>query len=280
MENKLNVETKNSEKFFQSDFLLDDKDAIFVYDLEQIIKKDRLYKLIREINDIYINLNFFQSEKFLLEKKFIYNQFIIKTNFIVDFINKKDVIKQFLLENDQLPNWEEFTQLSKWINSDESDLKRGSIFIQDLEASIFKKKFIDQLKIKKEFINSHIFLCLNISWKYYLKYKPLDFQALFLTSMNALYNLIDDFLESLKLIKKNYLERWEKGELTNYEIYKEQQFEPIPGIEFDSCLYADEFLNAYLNFVDESENNIESDILNYLINHIEVSEKNELVFQR
>ena len=113
MENKLNVETKNSEKFFQSDFLLDDKDAIFVYDLEQIIKKDRLYKLIREINDIDINLNFFQSEKFLLEKKFIYNQFIIKTNFIVDFINKKDVIKQFLLENDQLPNWEEFTQLSK-----------------------------------------------------------------------------------------------------------------------------------------------------------------------
>ena len=98
--------------------------------------------------------------------------------------------------------------------------------------------------------------------------------------MKALYNLIDDFLESLKLIKKKYLERWEKGELTNYEIYKEQQFEPIPGIEFDSCLYADEFLNAYLNFVDESENNIESDILNYLINHIEVSEKNELVFQR
>ena len=278
MENKLNEETKNSEKFFQRDFLLNEKDANFVYDLEQIIKKDRLYSLIREIEDI--NINCVKREKIRQENKFIYNEFITKTNLIIDSINKKEVIKQFLLENNYFPEWEEFAQLSKWINSNEVDLKKGSVFIQDFETSNFKMKFIDQLKIKKEFINSHIFLCLNTSWKYHFKYKKLDFQALFLTSMNSLYNSIDEFLESLRLIKNDCLGSWEKGEIYIEDPYQQFGPEPKPTIEFDTCIYSEHFLEEYISFIDIAKENIECNILNYLINHIKFSEKSELVFQR
>ena len=278
MGKKLNLQSKSHKNYFQIDFMLNDKDAIFVYDLEQIIKKDRLYSLIREIGDI--NFNLVKRKNIFQENKFIYNEFITKINFIIDSINTKDVIKQFLLENKYFPEWEEFAQLSKWINCNEVDLKRGNVFIEDLEASIFKRKYINQLKIKKEFINSHIFLCLNTSWKYHLKYKKLDFKALFLTSMNSLHNSIDKFLESLKLIKKDYLESWKKAEIYIEDICQQSGPEPKPTIDFDSCIYAEDFLEEYISFLDIAKENIECHILNYLINHIELSECSELFFQR
>ena len=173
----LKQENINSLNYFQSNLFLNEVDAKFVYGLEKIIEKDKLYSIIREIGDI--NFNYVTRKKIFIENKYIYNAFIKNTNILIKSINKKDIIRQLFLENNKLPDWEEFAQSSKWINSNEAYLKRGSVFIKDSEIPIFKKEFIKQIKIKNEFINSHIFMCLASAWRFHFKYKKLDFKELF-----------------------------------------------------------------------------------------------------
>ena len=203
----LKQENINSLNYFQSNLFLNEIDASFVYVIEKIIEKDKLYSRIREIGDI--NFNYVTRKKIFIENKYIYNAFIKNTNILIKSINKKDIIRQLFLENNKLPDWEEFAQSSKWINSNEADLKRGSVFIKDSEIPIFKKEFINQIKIKNEFINSHIFMCLASAWRFHFKYKKLDFKELFFISMEALYNSIDEFIESLNSCKKENLDLWE-----------------------------------------------------------------------
>ena len=49
--------------------------------------------------------------------------------------------------------------------------------------------------------------------------------------------------------------------------------------EFDGCIYANDFLNAYLEFISKTKKDIEVHILSYLINEIDFSENGEFVFQ-
>ena len=273
----LKQENINSLNYFQSNLFLNEVDAKFVYGLEKIIEKDKLYSIIREIG--YINFNYVTRKKIFIENKYIYNAFIKNTNILIKSINKKDIIRQLFLENNKLPDWEEFAQSSKWINSNEADLKRGSVFIKDSEIPIFKKEFIKQIKIKNEFINSHIFMCLASAWRFHFKYKKLDFKELFFISMEALYNSIDEFIESLNSCKKEYLDEWEKGELNNNDAYKIVSLEPVSKIEFDSCYYSEDFLDIYFEFINNAQENIENHILNYLINKLAFCQNRKIIFE-
>ena len=273
----LKQENINSLNYFQSNLFLNEVDASFVYTIEKIIEKDKLYSIIREIGDI--NFNYATRKKIFIENKYIYNAFIKNTNILIKSINKKDIIRQLFLENNKLPDWEEFAQSSKWINSNEADLKRGSVFIKDSEIPIFKKEFIKQIKIKNEFINSHIFMCLASAWRFHFKYKKLDFKELFFISMEALYNSIDEFIESLNSCKKEYLDEWEKGELNNNDAYKIVSLEPVSNIEFDSCYYSEDFLDIYFEFINNAQENIENHILNYLINKLAFCQNRKIIFK-
>ena len=273
----LKQENINSLNYFQSNLFLNEVDAKFVYELEKIMEKDKLYSRIREIGDI--NFNYVTRKKIFIENKYIYNAFIKNTNILIKSINKKDIIRQLFLENNKLPDWEEFAQSSKWINSNEADLKRGSVFIKDSEIPIFKKEFIKQIKIKNEFINSHIFMCLASAWRFHFKYKKLDFKELFFISMEALYNSIDEFIESLNSCKKEYLDEWEKGELNNNYAYKIVSLEPVSNIEFDSCYYSEDFLDIYFEFINNAQENIENHILNYLINKLAFCQNRKIIFE-
>ena len=273
----LNQENINSLNYFQSNLFLNEVDASFVYIIEKIIQKDKLYSIIREIGDI--NFNYVTRKKIFIENKYIYNAFIKNINIFIKSINKKDIIRQLFLENNKLPDWEEFAQSSKWINSNEADLKRGSVFIKDSEIPIFKKEFIKQIKIKNEFINSHIFMCLASAWRFHFKYKKLDFKELFFISMEALYNSIDEFIESLNSCKKEYLDEWEKGELNSNDAYKIVSLEPVSKIEFDSCYYSEDFLDIYFEFINNAQENIENHILNYLINKLAFCQNRNIIFE-
>ena len=273
----LKQENINSLNYFQSNLFLNEVDASFVYTIEKIIEKDKLYSIIREVGDI--NFNYVTRKKIFIENKYIYNAFIKNTNILIKSINKKDIIRQLFLENNKLPDWEEFAQSSKWINSNEADLKRGSVFIKDSEIPIFKKEFIKQIKIKNEFINSHIFMCLASAWRFHFKYKKLDFKELFFISMEALYNSIDEFIESLNSCKKEYLDEWEKGELNNNDAYKIVSLEPVSKIEFDSCYYSEDFLDIYFEFINNAQENIENHILNYLINKLAFCQNRKIIFE-
>ena len=273
----LKQENINSLNYFQSNLFLNEVDASFVYIIEKIIEKDKFYSIIREIGDI--NFNYVTRKKIFIENKYIYNAFIKNTNILIKSINKKDIIRQLFLENNKLPDWEEFAQSSKWINSNEADFKRGSVFIKDSEIPIFKKEFIKQIKIKNEFINSHIFMCLASAWRFHFKYKKLDFKELFFISMEALYNSIDEFIESLNSCKKEYLDEWEKGELNNNDAYKIVSLEPVSKIEFDSCYYSEDFLDIYFEFINNAQENIENHILNYLINKLAFCQNRKIIFE-
>ena len=48
---------------------------------------------------------------------------------------------------------------------------------------------------------------------------------------------------------------------------------------FDGCIYANDFLDAYFEFIYKTKKDIEVHILSYLINQIDFSDKNEIVFQ-
>lgn len=273
----LKQENINSLNYFQSNLFLNEVDAKFVYGIEKIIEKDKLYSIIREVGDI--NFNYVTRKKIFIENKYIYNAFIKNTNILIKSINKKDIIRQLFLENNKLPDWEEFAQSSKWINSNEADLKRGSVFIKDSEIPIFKKEFIKQIKIKNEFINSHIFMCLASAWRFHFKYKKLDFKELFFISMEALYNSIDEFIESLNSCKKENLDLWENGEVYSLDKYQKISFEPISNIEFDSCFYSEDFIDIYFDFIENAQENIDNHILNYLINKLDFCQNRNIIFE-
>ena len=68
----LKQENINSSNYFQSNLFLNEVDAKFVYGLEKIIEKDKLYSRIREIGDI--NYNYVTRKKIFIENKYIYNE--------------------------------------------------------------------------------------------------------------------------------------------------------------------------------------------------------------
>ena len=59
----LKQENINSLNYFQSNLFLNEVDASFVYIIEKIIEKDKLYSIIREIGDI--NFNYVTRKKYL-----------------------------------------------------------------------------------------------------------------------------------------------------------------------------------------------------------------------
>ena len=63
-------------------------------------------------------------------------------------------------------------------------------------------------------------MCLASAWWFHLKYKKLDFKELFFISMEALYNSIDEFIESLNSCKKENLDLWENGEVYSSDVIK------------------------------------------------------------
>ena len=55
MKSELKKENINPLNYFQSNLFLNEVDAKFVYGLEKIIEKDKLYSIIREVGDINFN---------------------------------------------------------------------------------------------------------------------------------------------------------------------------------------------------------------------------------
>ena len=49
MENIYNFKSVNFNNYYQSDLFLDEKNAIYVYEVEKIIRKDKTYSLVREL---------------------------------------------------------------------------------------------------------------------------------------------------------------------------------------------------------------------------------------
>ena len=49
MKSELKKENINPFNYFQRDLFLDEKNSIFVYDLEEIMKKDKTYSSLRDL---------------------------------------------------------------------------------------------------------------------------------------------------------------------------------------------------------------------------------------
>ena len=97
--------------------------------------------------------------------------------------------------------------------------------------------------------------------------------------MEALYNSIDEFIESLNSCKKEYLDEWEKGELNSNDAISSISFEPISNMEFDSCFYSEDFIDIYFDFIENAQENIDNHILNYLINKLDFCQNRNIIFE-
>ena len=97
--------------------------------------------------------------------------------------------------------------------------------------------------------------------------------------MEALYNSIDEFIESLNSCKKENLDLWENGEVYSLNKYQKISFEPISNIEFDSCFYSEDFIDIYFDFIENAQENIDNHILNYLINKSDFCQNRNIIFE-
>ena len=279
MENKLNLQSKSYKDYFQSDFFLDEKNSIYVYDFEQIKKRDKIYSLIRRLEEIDWNTTSNDENLFIEENEYVYDIFLKNLNSIIEITDENLILNEFYLENNKLPELKELAQLSKWVKTSKEDLKRGSVFVEDLEFLNFERKYCKSLKIKQEFIEAHFYLCLDIAWKYNGGYTGKDIIELSLIGKSKLYDSFEDFCAKLKLIKKDWLEKY-KNKKKPFTSLEEEETKSISDEDFDRCIYAFDYLEAYFDFIENTKKNIEIHVSNYLINHIGFSEKRKLVFQR
>ena len=279
MENKLNLQSKSYKDYFQSDFFLDEKNSIYVYDFEQIKKRDKIYSLIRRLEEIDWNTTSNDENLFIEENEYVYDIFLKNLNSIIEITDENLILNEFYLENNKLPELKELAQLSKWVKTSKEDLKRGSVFVEDLEFLNFERKYCKSLKIKQEFIEAHFYLCLDIAWKYNGGYTGKDIIELSLIGKSKLYDSFEDFCAKLKLIKKDWLEKY-KNKKKPFTSLEEEETKSISDEDFDRCIYAFDYLEAYFDFIENTKKNIEIHVSNYLISQIVFSEERKLVFQR
>ena len=279
MENKLNLQLKSYKDYFQSDLFIDEKNSIYVYDFEQIKKRDKVYSLIKRLEEIDWDSPSSDENLFIEENNYVYDIFLKNLNSIIEIADENLILNEFYLENNKLPELKELAQLSKWVKTSKEDLKRGSVFVEDLESLNFERKYSKSLKIKQEFIEAHFYLCLDIAWKYNGGYTGKDIIELSLIGKSKLYDSFEDFCAKLKLIKKDWLEKY-KNKKKPFSSLEEEETKSMSDEDFDGCIYAFDFLEAYFDFIENTKKIIEIHVSNYLINHIGFSEKRKLVFQR
>ena len=276
MKSELKKENINPFNYFQRDLFLNEKNSIFVYDLEKIIKKDKTYSFIRDLEEIDWLHASPEEDNFIKESEDIYDLFLWNMNSIIEIIDENLILNEYYLENNKIPKFHELAQLSKWFKTNKKDLKKGSVFLDELEFVELKKDYHKSLKLKQEFIEAHFFLCLRCAWKYNGEYTGKDIIELSFISKIKLYESIETFFENLRLIKNNWAEKLanDKKKINWWEAKK-----TMSDDDFDGCIYANDFLNAYLEFISKTKKDIEVHILSYLINEIDFSENGEFVFQ-
>ena len=272
----LKQENINPFNYFQRDLFLDEKNSIFVYELEEIMKKDKTYSSLRDLEEIDWLHTSHEEDKFIKENEYNYDLFLWNMNSIIEIIEENLILNKYYLENNKLPNFNELAQLSKWYKSNKKDLKKGSVFLDDLEFIELKKDYHKSLKLKQEFIEAHFYLCLRCAWKYYGEYTGKDIIELAIISKIKLYESIETFFENLRLIKNNWSEKLVNN---NKTINWWEAAKTMSDKNFDGCIYANDFLDAYFEFIYKTKKDIEVHILSYLINQIDFSDKTEIVFQ-
>ena len=116
-----------------------------------------------------------------------------------------------------------------------------------------KEDFHKSLKLKQEFIEAHFFLCLRCAWKYNGEYTGKDIIELSFISKIKLYESIETFFENLRLIKNNWAEKLanDKKKINWWEAKKTMSYD-----DFDGCIYANDFLDAYLEFISKTKKDI------------------------
>ena len=65
MKSELKKENINPFNYFQRDLFLDEKNSIFVYDLEEIMKKDKTYSSLRDLEEIDLLHTSHEEDKFI-----------------------------------------------------------------------------------------------------------------------------------------------------------------------------------------------------------------------
>ena len=186
------------------------------------------------------------------------------------------MLKIFFLENNKPLNLNDLAQIAKWEKSDESELKKGSVFIVEEEFKNFQNKFNEAIKTKQEFFDAHSYLYLEKVWMLKLKNYPIDMIELSAIGKFSLNMSINVFLIQLERIENEWVKKKDVIKYSRYVRENEECF-------FEECEYAEVLLDEYFRFLENSRNHIRNFIFDYFmnqINHIEFSKKSELIFQR
>ena len=270
MKNKLNLKNNKSEKFFQINLFLDEKEAMYIHDLEEIIRKDNIYSLIRKL--IYIHKNYYilspKETEFYDKNSYIYNDFLYNIFQILDISVEHQIAKDFFLENNKPLNLNDLAQIAKWEKSDESELKKGSVFIVEEEFKNFQNKFNEAIKTKQEFFDAHSYLYLEKVWMLKLKNYPIDMIELSAIGKFSLNMSINVFLKQLERIENEWVKKKDVIKYSRYVRENEECF-------FEECEYAEVLLDEYFRFLENSRNNIRNFIFDYFMNQI-----NHIVFSK
>ena len=261
----LKQENINSLNYFQRDLFLDEKNSIFVYDLEERMKKDQTYSLVRKLRNLdenYLYLSKEEQEVFD-NNSYVYDDFLCNLLQLLDFSVVINLRMQYFLEYKKLPDLDELGQLSKWVRSSKSEFKKDNLFLDKQELEIFKTNFYKASKIKKEFHDAHIYIVMNIVWNYQFQSYSKDIIELSMNGKNILDKSINSFFFKLEKIE----DEWTADDDIKHSSYVKSP----KDLNFDECLYAQDFLDAYYDFLKITEKNIGENIARYLINNIELS---------
>ncbi len=275
MENIYNFKSVNFNNYYQSDLFLDEKNAIYVYEVEKIIRKDKTYSLVRELR--YFEENFYslspKETEFYDENIYIYDDFLNYIMQILDITLENQIAKDYFLENNKPINIKDLAQISKWEKSSKIDLKKGSVFIEEEEIKEFETKYKKAIKTKHNFFDAHCYLYLDSAietlWKWRLHKYPVDIIELSTIGENSLYFSISNFFKKLKKIEDKCVN---ENDIVKYSNYVVENNECL----FDECEYADDLIDEYYKFIETSKKNIKKNIIQYLINQSSFSDKNGL----
>ena len=100
MKSELKKENINPFNYFQRDLFLDEKNSIFVYDLEERMKKDQTYSLVRKLRNLdenYLYLSKEEQEVFD-NNSYVYNDFLCNLLQLLDFSVVINLRMQYFLE--------------------------------------------------------------------------------------------------------------------------------------------------------------------------------------
>lgn len=277
MENIYNFKSVNLNNYYQSDLFLDENNAIYVYDVEKIIRKDKTYSLVRELRYFEENYDSLapKETEFYDENLYIYDDFLNYIMQILDISLENQIAKDYFLENNKPINLKDLAQISKWEKSSKIDLKKGSVFIEEEEIKKFETKYKKAMKSKQEFLDAHSYLYFDTSletlWEWRLHKYPVDIIELTTIGKNSLYFSINNLFKKLEKIEDKWINENEEIKYSNYVVENNECL-------FDECEYAYDFIDEYYKFIETSENNIKKYIIHYLINQSSCSDKLDLFF--